>query len=121
MRRVECWACGQPVAGSGPTEVEQALMAHLREAHGEEQPDVEAVRRWVERESSRPNAGAGVVTAGRVLAGAAAVTFLLLAVQNPSGIGGAERTIQLMGYLAFAALAGAVVCVLTLLQRLLQR
>lgn len=121
MRQVECWECGTPVAAADAEALARALADHLREAHGRSHPDPAAVARWAERSGGDPAVGLGVLTAGRVLAGAAAVTFVFLAFLNPSGIGGTERTIQVMSYLGFAALAGALVCVLTLLKALLQR
>lgn len=121
MRSVECWECGRAVSGADRDAVAAALAAHLREAHGQEEPDPVAVARWVDRSGHDPALGLGVLTAGRVLSGAAAVTFAFLAFLNPADIGGTERTMQMMSYLGFAALAGALACVLTLLGTLLRR
>jgi hypothetical protein len=121
MRAVGCWVCGERVHGATDAELGGALAAHLRDTHGDAAPDEGAIRRWVEREGHDPTLGLAVMTAGRVLVGAAAVTFVVLALMNPGGLGGTQRTMQLMFYFALAGVAGALVCVLTLLGRLLQR
>lgn len=121
MRSVECWACGAPVAAPDAASLRTALADHLRDAHGPAEPDPEAVDAWVQRRSAAEGAPLGTLLAGRVLAGAAAVTFTFLAFLNPTDIGGTERTIQFLSYLGFAALSAALLCALTLLGRLLQR
>lgn len=121
MRRVECWACGEPIEGADPVALRSAFAAHLRAAHGDADPDLGAVDAWIGRHSAPEGLPLGVLTLGRVLSGAAAVTFTFLAFLNPTDIGGTERTLQFLSYLGFAAVSAALLCAITLLGRLLQR
>jgi hypothetical protein len=121
MRAVECWACGERVEAESERDLTGELGEHMREAH-EEEPEKAELRAWIERKGYDTDTRIqNILWIGRLLASAAAATFLLLAAVNPTDATGTNRTVEVLTYCAFAAIAGTGLCVLLVLGRLLSR
>ena len=121
MRAVECWACGEVVEAETERDLAGALGEHMLEAHGEEKSTSE-LRAWIVRKGYDPDTRLqSILWIGRLLSSAAAATFLLLAAINPTDATGTNRTVEVLTYCAFAAIAGTGLCVMLALGRMLSR
>jgi hypothetical protein len=111
--RILCPDCDAVLAGADREALVAALVAHLRDAHGETDPDHPELVRWVMAGAYEPGAGAETAFwAGRLLAITAALLFFALAVMNPSELEGRQRTVQFLGWFGLSLLALVLLCLL---------
>jgi hypothetical protein len=113
--RVLCPDCDEVLAGADREALVAALVAHLRDAHGEADPDHPELVRWVMAGAYEPGALTETVFfAGRILAVSAAGIFLILAASNPGKLSGSARTHEVFAWIGFSLIAVVLLCLLVI-------